>query len=414
MDKKQEFYFNQFKKMFSELDKDKKQKLHDYLEKLSPDERAEYAVKMGKRYYDKNKSPKSQPASQSAVSKSHKPTEASGEKKTSDEKKTSGEKKAKPLANPVSKSDGSKSVSKPASKQPPKRRRGLLKPILVAVSIALLAVCAIKVKDIMNKKDNTLPEPSETASASTSDTVESNETSETVLPTATPEPTATPTPLPSPSATPIPLDENAPDLSGKTIVIDPGHQEIADENEENCASWLSLTKPRCTSGCVGVVTQIHEYEYTLEFSMLLKNYLEACGAEVYLTRETNEINISNQERAQFALDKNADLFLRIHADGANDSLESGVRVYVPDSGNYTNTNVAQGNNLGNAVAEALGLSFDNAFATYVYTGLNYADTIPSFQLNLGFLTNSDDESALLDESKQLSAVKAISEFCQDF
>ena len=33
-------------------------------------------------------------------------------------------------------------------------------------------------------------------------------------------------------------------------------------------------------------------------------YLESLGCEVYLTRETNDVDISNKERAEFAVSKN--------------------------------------------------------------------------------------------------------------
>ncbi len=403
MDNNQNFYFNQFKKMFSELDKDKKKVLHDYLEKMSPDDRMKHAVVLGKKYYE-----------------SHKVEETDRRVIAKTDAKAKADLKAKAVAaaNSAPKTDSNnKAVSKNRSITPnvtevkskamPESNNSMLVPMLVAACIFLFVLCLLKIKDIRNTKKLQLGSVTATATLQIETVVT---TTELPTPTAIPEPTATPEPTPTPAPTPVPLADNAPDLSGKIIVIDPGHQEITDESEEECAEWLSVTKPRCTSGTTGKATGIHEYEYTLQFGLLLKSYLEECGAEVYITRTVNDVNMSNQERAEYAVSLNPDLFLRIHADGANDSLESGVRVYVPDNGNYTSTNVSEGNNLGKSVAEALGLGFDKALATYVYTGLNYANTIPSFQISLGFLTNSDDESALLDENKQLNAAQAIAEF----
>ncbi|MCQ2482667.1 MAG: N-acetylmuramoyl-L-alanine amidase [Clostridia bacterium] len=407
MDKNQNFYFNQFKTMFAELDNDKKKVLHDYLEKMSPDDRMKHAVALGKKYYEShkvNESDKRVIVKTDAKAKENLKAKidagAASKGKTNNKAEPRREMKGSSKAN-------SGNAIKPENVTKTNTDNSLLVPMLVAACIFLLVLCLLKFKDIRNAKKL---QTESTALSSVLPTETTSVTTELPTPTPTPEPTATPEPTPTPAPTPIPLAADAPDLSGKTIVIDPGHQEITDETEEACADWLSVTKPRCTSGTVGKATGIHEYEYTLQFSLLLKSYLEECGAEVYITRNANDVNMSNQERAEYAVSLNPDLFLRIHADGANDSLESGVRVYVPDSGNYTGTNVSEGNNLGKAVAEALGLNFDKALATYVYTGLNYANTVPSFQISLGFLTNSDDESALLDENNQLNAAEAIAEF----
>lgn len=232
--------------------------------------------------------------------------------------------------------------------------------------------------------------------------------------TETTVPTDSPTPTPTPGPTPVPLAEDAPDLAGLIIVIDPGHQQETDEERETVASWMSADKPRCTSGCEGVATGVHEYEITLNYSLFLKNYLEQCGATVYLTRTENDVNISNQERAFVAVANDADVFIRLHADAANDSLTSGVKVYVPDSGDYTSSLSGWGNALGNAVAEAEGLEFRGCSATYNYTGLNYANTIPSFQIVLGYLSNSDDEALLLQEDNQFQVASAIADFLTTF
>ena len=140
----------------------------------------------------------------------------------------------------------------------------------------------------------------------------------------------------------------------------------------------------------------------------------ACGANVILTRDSNDVNISNQERAQIAVSVNADLFIRIHTDAAGDSMASGVRVYTPDSGSYTDTSPEYAEQLAELVAEAEGLEVNAVRATSLYTGLNYANTIRSFQISLGFLSNSDDEAILISEENIPAVAEAISVFCEEF
>ena len=48
-----------------------------------------------------------------------------------------------------------------------------------------------------------------------------------------------------------------------------------------------------------------------------------------MTRETNDVNITNSERAIFANDNNADLVIRIHADGSDDSSKTGASLHIP-------------------------------------------------------------------------------------
>ncbi|MCQ2517099.1 MAG: N-acetylmuramoyl-L-alanine amidase, partial [Saccharofermentans sp.] len=143
---------------------------------------------------------------------------------------------------------------------------------------------------------------------------------ETVEPSVTPTPTTTPTPSPTPAPTLVPLADDHPDLTGMTIVLDAGHQETTDNEQEAYASWLSATKPRCTSGGTGVVSGIPEYELTLEYSNIIREYLEQCGAEVIMIREENDVNISNQERAQIAVNAAPDLLLRVTADSDKDAI----------------------------------------------------------------------------------------------
>ena len=227
-------------------------------------------------------------------------------------------------------------------------------------------------------------------------------------------PTPTPTPEPTPEPQITPVREDAPDLTGLVIVIDPGHQQTTSTETEPVASWLSTEKSNCTCGCVGIVSNVPEYELTLSISLQLKDYLEQLGATVILTRTENDVDISNSERALIAVENEADIFIRIHADASNDSSFSGVNVYVPDSGNYTGVSVGQGDNLGNLVAEELGTAFNGTRQTYLYTGLNYANTIPSFQICLGYLSNSDDDALLNDPQMQYNICAGIAVFCGSF
>lgn len=301
----------------------------------------------------------------------------------------------------------------PAEETPKKKVKASPFAIILLIVVILLAIVAAVLTFVL-KDDGVLKklfggdETTTTAVETVIDTEASTEATTEV--TESTEPSPTPTPAP----TMIPLREGAPDLSGLTIVIDPGHQAVADMSEEMVSPNGGDTKPRCTTGAVGVSTGVTEYELTLQYALIIRDYLTQCGANVILTRETNDVNISNQERALVAVNNNADLYIRLHADRANTSYDSGVYIFVPNSGDYSDSVVGWGDRLGHLIADAEGLTYINTIATDGYTGLNFAGSVRSFQICLGLLSNSDDEAVLTNEENIGNVAEAISNFCADF
>jgi N-acetylmuramoyl-L-alanine amidase len=113
------------------------------------------------------------------------------------------------------------------------------------------------------------------------------------------------------------------------IVIDPGHQEKADNSLEPDGPNSKVMKPKTTSGATGVSTKQPEYKLNLEVSLLLRDELKKRGFQVMMIRETNNVTISNSERAAMANKANADLMIRIHADGSDNSSIQGISILYP-------------------------------------------------------------------------------------
>lgn len=227
-------------------------------------------------------------------------------------------------------------------------------------------------------------------------------------------PTDTPTPVPSsPTPTPVPVPIDHPDLSGLVIVIDPGHQQDYDHDLEEIGAGTSAEKEKATPGAVGINSGIKEYDITLQYALLMKEYLEGCGAEVILTRDTNDVNLSNIDRAQIAIDNDADYFIRLHADAAPDVDISGVKVYVPSTGDYASSADSEGERLAETVADAIGSTSLGVVQSNMYTGLNHADSIKSYQLVIGYLSNPDDEKLLGAEGTAYKTAAAVAEFLAD-
>lgn len=104
----------------------------------------------------------------------------------------------------------------------------------------------------------------------------------------------------------------------KTIVIDPGHQAKGDQSKEPIGPGASETKAKVTTGATGSYTKQKESELALKVALLLEKELKQEGYNVIMTRKTNNINISNSQRAKIANNAKADAFIRIHADSYDD------------------------------------------------------------------------------------------------
>ena len=224
-------------------------------------------------------------------------------------------------------------------------------------------------------------------------------------------PTDTPTPVPAtPTPSPVPLKDDHPDLSGLVIVIDPGHQAEPDTELEESIPGSTAQKEKATAGAVGINSGTCEYDLTLQYAIVMKEYLEGCGAEVILTRSGNDENISNIERAKIATDNKADYFIRLHADSAPDSDIRGVKVYVPSTGKYASSASDDGKKLAETVASEIGSTSLGAVQSNMYTGLNHADSVRSYQLVVGYLSNSDDDALLNQEDTAYNVAVAVSGF----
>ena len=120
-------------------------------------------------------------------------------------------------------------------------------------------------------------------------------------------------------------------LTGVKIGIDPGHQAQGNNGQEAVAPGSSETKAKVSSGTYGRFTGVPEYEVNLDISLQLREALEALGCEVYMTRETNDVDISNQERAIMMNELGVDLVLRIHCNGSTNRKRAGHRpLHTPD------------------------------------------------------------------------------------
>ena len=199
--------------------------------------------------------------------------------------------------------------------------------------------------------------------------------------------------------------EPVPALTGIIICIDPGHGTYVQPEEEDTVE----TKPVFALGTTGA--HLTESELNLIVSQKLKKELENLGADVYMTREGDEISMSNKERALFANDLQADLCIKVHADGSDDPSFHGISVLVPKINQYEDTTVIE-----NSAAAAFILLEELVFITNAnglgvveradLTGLNWS-SVPVVLVEMGFMTNPEEDQKLETDTYQNIIVQGM-------
>ena len=179
------------------------------------------------------------------------------------------------------------------------------------------------------------------------------------------------------------------------IVIDPGHQAKANLEQEPIGPDARETKYKVTGGTTGVVTGKPEYVLTLEAANLLKAHLEKKGFQVILTRTSHDVDISNRERAEIANRHEADLFVRLHADGSESSATSGFSVLVPAKDHpYTAAVYEDSYSAAQFVlthlSKEIPIHQNGIFFRNDMSGFNWSK-VPVILPEIGFMTNPEED-----------------------
>ncbi len=199
------------------------------------------------------------------------------------------------------------------------------------------------------------------------------------------------------------------DFSGKVIVIDAGHGKNSSKKQEAIAPTSATTKPAFVSGTSGK-TQTEE-ELNLAVALKLQAALEGMGATVHMTRTTHETDLSNIGRAEFANNLNADISVKLHADGSTNSSARGISVLIP-GGDYIkdsdmlSKSKAAGNYILSELISATGASNKGISVRNDMTGFNWS-TVPVVLIEMGFMTNAEEDALLATDEYQNKIVSGI-------
>ena len=203
-----------------------------------------------------------------------------------------------------------------------------------------------------------------------------------------------------------------------TVAIDPGHQARGNSQREPIGPGATEYKAKVAAGTRGAYTGIPEYQLVLDVSLQLRDELTTRGFNVFMIRETHDVNISNRERAIMATTAGADIFVRVHANGSSNSNARGIMTLSPSRNNpfipdlYTQSRALSDHILVSMVS-ATGARNLGVLENDTMTGTNWS-TVPVTIVELGFMTNPAEDRLMQTEEYQQKLVAGMANGIEAF
>lgn len=197
------------------------------------------------------------------------------------------------------------------------------------------------------------------------------------------------------------------------VVIDAGHQRKGNSEKEPVGPGATEMKAKVTSGTRGCETGLSEYELNLQVAFKLEAVLKERGYTVIMVRTEHDVNLSNSERANVANEANADVFVRIHANGSENPKKSGAMTICQTENNIYNGHLykkskALSEFVLNELVEETGCKKEYVWETDTMSGINWAK-VPVTIVEMGYMSNPEEDRNLATEEYQQKIANGIAD-----
>jgi len=280
------------------------------------------------------------------------------------------------------------------------------KVLFPIIAVFILLICIIYIQNSKKAHTASLEQTNSTAESS-----ESLESSETISSSYYNENTSVVSSSYAETEASSSVDTSTEAVQAKRIIcIDPGHQAEQNLEREQRAPGSEKTNVKVAGGAFSSVFRAEEYDITLGVGLKLRDLLLEDGYEVYMTREVNEVNISNRQRVELANSVNADAAILIHVDGYDDTSVNGFSLLVPTKDYVSEEIYNQSHVLADSLKEVY-KEYTQARLRGIYerndlVALNWAK-IPIVLVETGFLSNLDEGAKLISDEYQMTIAQAL-------
>lgn len=227
----------------------------------------------------------------------------------------------------------------------------------------------------------------------------------------TENPTDAPTEPPTEPPTEAPTEAPTQPPAQKLIVIDAGHQAKGNSEKEPVGPGVTEMKAKVSSGTQGKFTGLEEYKLNLSVALLLRDVLETRGYRVVMVRTTHDVDLSNAQRAAIANNLQADAFVRIHANAADDPSVNGIMTLCQTRNNPYNGQLyeackALAESILTETVAATGAKRQMLWETDTMSGINWC-AVPVTIVEMGYMSNETEDRLMATEDYQRKLAEGI-------
>ena len=203
-------------------------------------------------------------------------------------------------------------------------------------------------------------------------------------------------------------------MEGLVIGINPGHQKKTISKQYPLAPGSSAKAKGVKTGACGKWTRVPEYETNLQIGLKLAALCSDAGATVVITRTSNDVMLTNIDRAQMLNNAGVDVALQLHCNSVSNSKSEGNSAYIRTTTPYADVNRAIGECITASISAHCGCKNLGVKICNTYMSLNWTET-PSCLLEMGYLSNrKEDELLATDDYRNQVALGIFEGLCAYF